>query len=103
LISFSTSISHKSDFALNIGIANDSKSVIQVISFNSSAKIVSSLVVVADLNNRESDKIQASIIVQISLEISNPASLYILYKIEPVEQIGSTLTFIGVAVSNFIL
>jgi hypothetical protein len=101
LITFSTAISHRSDLALKIGIANNSRSAIPVISFNSSAKIVSSFVVVADLNNNESDKIQANIIVHISFEISNQASLYILYKTEAVEQIGSTLAYNGVAVLKF--
>jgi hypothetical protein len=47
------------------------------------------------LNNKLSDKIQANIIVPISFEISNQASLYILYNIEDVEQIASILIFNG--------
>jgi hypothetical protein len=96
-------MSHRSDFALNIGIAKSSKFDIHVISFNSSAISISSLVVVADLNNKLSDNIHANIIVPISFDISKLFSLYILYKIEHVEQSFSILMFTGEFVLKFTL
>jgi hypothetical protein len=74
-----------------------------VISFSFSAISTSTFVVVADLNNKLSDNIQASIIVPIFLSISNQASVYILYKIEQVEQIGSILIFSGAELAKSIL
>jgi hypothetical protein len=76
-------------------MANASKSFIQVIFFNSSAIFTSSFVVVADLNNKLSDRTQANIIFQFFSVISILFSLYILYKIEQVEHIFSILIFKG--------
>jgi hypothetical protein len=98
LIKSSAEISHKSDFALNIGSANSSRLEILVIVFKASAIFISSLVVVADLNSKLSDKIHASIIFQIFSSISNDSSLYILYKIEQVELTFSILIFNGIDV-----
>src|SRR5699024_2620358 len=74
--------------AFNISKPYASKSTL-AIDFNASAASISSCVQVGDLNNKLSEIIAEIIKPAISGLISNPRSLYILYKIVAVQPTGS--------------